>query len=804
MLQWDINYKILMRIKHLIYTLYIICLTLTPASGQTISGYIIDSTSRETLIGATIVLSPGNIATITDNNGFYSISKLHPGNYTMQVSHISYQQKNIPIKVTLSRLVLDAIKLQPTKLSIEEVSIIAVKPDQVADKEIEISHKELTPHLIQSIPTARNDLFSAIKYFPGVDKTEPSSPLYTVRGSDPGENAVLLDGVMIYNPYHSSVTSGIFNTQTIKKVDLLLGGFSAEYGGRNSSVMYITTKEGNKNKLHGEIEPSTFYSKLFLEFPAGKDASMIIAGRYYYDIPTNFLLNNSTYFYDYNISYSKRLDKRNTISLKYFESKDRTGYNFSTLYKYIGNSFNTDIYDDFTLEQENNWNNRALTAIHKLILSPGIYMRNQVYYSMHQSDNLSGLDITFDYDDEETGTSTISWNSSNTLSCKIRDMSAKSSLNIKTIPYNEIKIGGEYNSYYFMNHMTLNETDYGSFTRSPSLLALYAEDKITAGPIVFRPGIRFSSYRGEQWNYEPRASLKVNIFPGFRLKFAWGQYLQYILSMNTSEIQMLQLVDYYYPLKDQLPSKSTHYIAGIEKRISPQLLLTIDGYYKDISQTYTFDLNQELSEAYSFTDNIESGRGNAYGAELYLHGRFKKVSGWVAYTLAWANRQFPDSEINNGESYPYDYNRRHTLKTVINYQITDNFEFNTSYIFMSGIYRSIETTTQSYYTYNASTDELGYFPLYTSSDKNKAKMPPQMNLDFSIRRKLITGIGKKFADLLHADESFATVTIKNVLFLYRNVDFYYPGNFIPEYYDKYFPIGSNYLPSAGLSYTLKF
>ncbi len=773
-------------------------------SGQTISGYIVDSSSNETLIGATIILTPGNYATITDNNGFYSISGVKTGDYTMQISHISYQQKNISVKVKQSRQVLNAIELQPAQLNIDEVSIIAIKPNQVADKEIEVSHKELTPHLIQSIPTARNDLFSAIKYLPGVDKTEPSSPLYTVRGSDPGENAVMLDGVMIYNPYHSSVTSGIFNTQTIKKVDLLLGGFSAEYGGRNSSVMYITTKDGNRNKLHGEIEPSTFYSKLFLEFPSGKDASMIIAGRYYYDIPMNFLLNNSTYFYDYNLSYSKKLGKRNTINLKYFESKDRTGYNFNTLYKYIGNSFDTDIYDDFTLKQQNNWNNRAFTAIHKLIVIPGIYMRNQVYYSMHQSDNLSGLDISFDYEDEENETSTISWNSSNTLSSKIQDWSAKSSLNIKLIPFNEIKIGAEYNSYFFMNHMTLNEIDYGRFTRTPSLLAVYAEDKITTGHFIFRPGIRLTQYLNGQWNYEPRISLKVNISPKLRLKFAWGEYLQYILSMNTNEIQMLQLVDYYYPLKSQTPSKSTHYIVGIEKRITPRLLLTIDGYYKDISQTYTFNLNQELSEVYNFTDNIESGKGNAYGAELYLHGRFKKVSGWISYTLAWANRQFPDSDINNGESYPYDYNRRHTLKTVINYQITNNFEFNTSYVFMSGIYRSIETTTQSYYTYNASSDELGYFPLYTSSEKNKAKMPPQMNLDFSIRRKLITGIGKKFADLLHANESYATVTIKNVLFFYRNVDFYYPGNFIPEYYNKYFPIGSNYLPSVGLSYTLKF
>jgi hypothetical protein len=769
-----------------------------------ISGYVTDSKTRETLIGATVVLKPSTYVTVTDNYGFYSLSGLKPGTYSLIVSHLGYKTFEKEVILSLKGIILQEINLIPAPLKLDEVSIIALKPDQAADREVEIGQKVLSPQLIESIPTARNDIFSAIKFLPGIDRTEPFSPLYTTRGGDPGENAVLLDGVMIYNPYHSSITSGIFNTQTIKNVDLLVGGFGAEYGGRNSSVMYITTKDGNPNEFHGEIEPSTFHSKLFLEFPAGKDASMLIAGRYLYDVPYNFLFNNTNYFYDYNISYTKRINNRNRITLKYFESKDFTGYNFNTFYRYLGNSFNTDLYDDFTLEQRNYWENRAATVIHKLIISPRIYLRNQVYYSAHQSNNYSGLDFDLKFPNENKDTMQLKWASNSSIGSAISDLSAKTTMNIRTASYNEIKIGAEYNAYSFKNSISVNDVDNGSFNRQPTLLSVFIEDKISNTIFTLRPGLRFTQYRNNQWRYEPRINLLVNVSKRFKIKAAYGEYIQYIISMNTNEIEMSQIVDYYYPIWDRAPSKSIHYILGTEQRLSSTLNLTIDAYYKSIVNTYTFDLNQEQIEQYKFTDKLQEGSGKAYGLEFYLHGRFKKVSGWISYSLAYATRKYPNSNINDGNEFPFDYNRRHTFKSVINYQITPNFAFNTSLLVLSGIKRSIETTTQSFYAYNPSSDEMNYFPLYASSEKNVAQMPPQINLDFSIRKKLVNGFGKQLANFLKADESYVSISIRNILFLYRNIDYYYPGTFISTYYDKYIPIGSNYLPRVGISYTLKF
>lgn len=776
------------------------------AQMYSVSGYVVDKKTRETLIGAAIQTQNEKQATISDKNGFYTITGLKPGKHSLRFSHIGYYTTKIEIVINNKGIVLSEIQLKPMPLKLEEVSIVAVKPDEVADKSIETSHIGLTPQMIKSIPTASNDVFEAIKFLPGIDRTETFSPLYTVRGGDPGENAVLLDGVMIYNPYHSSITAGIFNALTIKNVDMLVGGFGAEFGGRNSSVMYITTKDGNPNELHGEIRPSTFSSRLFLEFPAGKNASMMIAGRYMYDIPFNFLFHNETYFYDFNISYTKRINNRNRLTLKYFESKDYTGFDFNTFYVYLDNTFGLDLYNDLYLRQRNDWVNRAATAIHKLIITPRIYLRNQVYYSYHNSKNYSGIDFQLAFPPEESSPDStyLQWASNNNLGSKIADFGAKSAVTFKMASFTELHVGAEYNNYEFSNSIFLNEVDNGNFSRFPAMVSAFAEQKFTTSFFTVRPGIRFSNYRNAGWMTEPRINLSLNLPGGVRLKAAYGEYLQYIISMNTNEIEMNQIVDYYYPLWDRSPSKSIHYILGLEKKIGSTLTLKLDTYFKEIKRTYTFDVNQKEIEAFGFTNKLQEGLGDAYGVELLLIGKFRKVSGWVSYSHSKSHRQYPNSGINEGEKFTFDYNRPHTFKTVLSYQITPNFALNSSIVFLSGTKRSVETTTQSYFIYDPVSNSSTYFPMWTSDVKNNAKMPPLIHMDMSIEKKLISGFGKKLSDFLKADESYVSITIKNISFLYRNIMLYIPTNGLEAYYDKYLPLGTNYIPQVGASYTLKF
>ena len=768
-----------------------------------VSGYIIDAETKETLIGASVMQKDGAAGVVSNMDGYFQFAGLTSGKHILLISHIGYEVMEIEVEIKNKSIVLPDILLKSKMLTVDEVSIVAVKPDQVGDREVETSLVELSAKTIRSIPTAGNDVFAAIKYLPGIDRTEPFSPLFSVRGGDPGENAVLLDGVMIYNPYHSSITAGIFNTQIIKSAEVLAGGFGAEYGGRNSSVMYISTKDGNSAELHGEIEPSTVHSKVFLEFPVGERGSAMISGRYFFDIFTEFILQSHSYFYDFNLSYTYRINPRNRLSFKFFQSRDKMGWSFNTFYKYFGNTFDLDVYDDFQLILQNRWTNRAATVIHKWIVNPRIYIRTQAYYSSHNSDNYSGTDFSFDVAEEDIDTMRFKLKTSSYFSNEISDLSVKSMMNIRMANFNTFRIGAEFNQYNFRNTAQINEIDQGVLERTPRQWAVFVEDKLQLGPFILRPGMRFTQYDNKQWYYEPRINAVVLLPADFKLKAACGTYYQYVISMNTNEVEMYQSVDYYFPLSQNKPSKSIHYVAGIEKRLNPRSILSLDVYYKDIQRIYTFDINQTENRVLTLSDKLQLGEGDAYGAELMLRGAFKNLSGWFSYGLSWANRQYP--QLNNGIKYPYDYNRRHTIKMVANYAITKTLEYNLSFTYLSGTYRSIEQITQNFYIYNPQEEEVSFFPIWISNAKNTAKMPPLINLDMSIRKRLRSGFGKQVSDVFNATESYVTVTIRNITFFRRNVDYYFPlVTDVERWEGKYLPIGTNYFPSVGFSYTIKF
>jgi len=772
------------------------------AQKYAVSGYIIDADTKETLIGASVQLKSESVGCVSNIYGFFQFAGLTSGKHSLIFSHIGYEPNELEVEIINKSIVLPDVLLNPKILTVEEVSIVAIQPERAGDREVETSMIELSSKTIKSIPTAGNDIFAAIKYLPGIDKTEPFSPLFTVRGGEPGENAVFMDGVMIYNPYHSSITSGIFNTQSIKTIELLAGGFGAEYGGRNSSVMYISTKDGNSTELHGEIEPSTFHSKVFLEFPLGNKGSGMIAGRYFYDIFTEFILQSRSYFYDFNLSYTYRMNPRNRISFKYFQSRDRMGMSFNTFYQYIGNTFDWDIYDDFNLKLQNKWTNRAATVIHKWIVSPRIYVRSQAYYSSHKSDNYSETDFQFQAGGEDSDTLNFRLLTSSNFNNSIHDISFKSLVNIRLTNFSTFRVGAEFNQYLFNNSAEINEVDQGMVKKTPNQWAVFAEDKLQAGPLIIRPGIRCTRYDNNSWYYEPRANAVVLLPAGFRLKGAWGIYYQYVISMNTNEVEMNQSVDYYFPLSQYKPSKSVHYVAGLEKSLNSRSVFSLDVYYKDIERVYTFDINQTANEVLTLSDKLQQGEGEAYGVELMIRGAIKNLSGWLSYGLSWANRQYP--KLNDGVEYPYDYNRRHTIKLVANYAITKTFEYNVSFVYLSGTYRSIEQTLQNYYYYDPQNEELSFFPVWISNGKNTAKMPPIINLDMSIRKRLRSGFGKQLSDVFHATESYLTVTIRNLTFFRRNVEYYFPISGIDRWEGKYFPFGTNYFPSVGLSYTIKF
>jgi len=780
--------------RNFIFIIFLLSATCLFAKAYTVSGYVVDKKTGETLIGVNVVVRDQYKGAATDGNGYFRVTGLLPGKYTLDISYIGYSKRTVDILIQNKSIVLDDISLEPEVIELESI-IVSGQRSEVADVEFESSHREIKPEAVRRIPASRGDVFRAVKYLPGIQGIDPISPLYAVRGSDPGENLILLDGVTIYNPYHCVITSGLFNLYAIKNIEMLVGGFGVEYGGRNSSVLYITTREGNNQALHGEIEPSLSHTKMVLDFPLSKKATMMISGRAYYDLVSLFLFYSPSYFYDMNVALNWKLNGRNRLSLRYFFSRDFMDLDFTRFYSYIAPTFDTDIFEDYDLKFNDRWNNQAATAILKTVINPKIYLKTQISGSFFSSNNLSMLD--FEYTDDESGDSFKMFYHTD-IRNKIRDLSGKSTLSILFNSFNTFTLGGEYNYYYFGNDIRINDLSEGETTRKSTLMAGFFEDKLTLGPLSLRMGMRLSKFSlTDRWYREPRINVICELPLGMKMRTAWGLYYQYIISINSQEYELSQFLDYYYPLKARKPSASTHYIVGLEKAITENSRLSMDVYYKDISRVYTFDYNISEIEAYRFSDKLKEGTGESYGIELLWMGTWRKLSGWVSYGISRATRSYP--HIMEGRSFLFDYDRTHSFKAMINHQIHPALSYSGTLRIMSGVPKTLERTSKHYFYYDPLTNEYSTNLTHASSSRNNARLPLYIRLDLGLKKRIRKGFGAELAEFLGAKESYLNVNFGNLLFLYRNVIFY-----IPLGQDKPYGYGLNYFPQFSMGYTIKF
>ncbi len=763
------------------------------AGKLTISGYIIDSSSGETIIGVNVIVRGTTRGAASDVNGYFVIPGLSAGNYTLDFRHIAYEKKSLPVKLLNKSLILQEIPLKPNVLETQGVSIVAER-SEFADPLLETGHRVISQEAIRRIPTSRSDVFGAIKFLPGVEGIDPISPLYAVRGSDTGENLILLDGVTIYNPYHYVSSSGLFNIYAIKNVELMVGGFDVEFGGRNSSVLYITTREGNNQKLRGEIAPGTTHTKAVVDFPLNKNATMMISGRYYYDLFSRFLFDAPSHFYDLNASLNWKIGTRHRLMLRYFHSQDQFDFKSDTYLSYLGTTLDTDVFEDYDFRYKTKWRNQAASAVLKTIVTPDIYWQTQVYYSAFKAKNLSLIDFEYTADDSQQ----VKLFMESDIRGQIQDDGVKSKLDVHLTSWNQVKLGSEWNQYRFENEVLLNRFSEGKVLYKPDLMAGFLEDKLVLGLLSVRPGIRFSRFGNQsKWNPEFRINAAWQITDRYKLKLAYGEYLQHIVSINTQEYELSQFLDNYYPLEHSLPAASRQSILGIEARFLKDIDVSLDFYHKDITRTYAFDYNASQLAGSSFLDKLKAGTGEAFGFELLVKGSWQRTSGWISYGWSQSTRQFP--HIMNGKRFRFDYDRPHTFKAVLNHEINPNLEFSGAIRVLSGAPKTLETSYANYFYYDPISNQYAQWPQVVTPVKNNIRLPYYLSLDFGMKKLLRKGFGADLARYLGAERAYLTVSFENLLFaLQRNVWFYVRVD------DKLYGIGTNYIPVVSAGYSIQF
>jgi len=642
----------------------------------TVSGYVHEKGSRELLPGVNIYLANQKVGTTTNNYGFYSIT-LPEGKYEIQYSYVGYQTVIEPINLTES-LSID-VELDPS-ITLGEVVVSAEKIERQTESS-QMSMISLPVSQVKSIPTllGEKDVFKTLQLMPGVQKgSEGSSGLY-VRGGGPDQNLIILDDAPVYNAYHLFGFFSIFNGDALKSIELTKGGFPARFGGRLSSVVEMTMKDGNKEKITGEAGIGLIASRFMIEGPISKNKAsfLVSARRTYIDALIRPLMPTEEkagyYFYDLNTKLNYDFGRKNKIYLSGYFGRDKF---------YVKNNY----FDDAS-EAGLFWQNKTATFRWNYLFNDRIFSNTSLIFSEYDLNIYDKYKSSYD-------------NYSLTYKSGIRDFAFKYDLEYHVSPFYTIRTGLQSTHHRFLPSAIVevdNQTafNFNSKTVYNSLeTGLYVENHFNFnGRAQLNAGIRLSHFVAEKKNYyspEPRFSFNYLIQEGFSAKIAYADMNQYIHLLSNTGIGLP--TDLWVPSTDRVKPQRSHQIsAGLAKDLPAyNALITLEGYYKKSNNILgykpgaSFLLIDDPTQAQSFTwqDNVTPGSGESYGVELLLHKKSGKTSGWIGYTLSWTQLQF--AEINFGKKFWARYDRRHDLSLVIIHELNERITLSGTWVYGTG------------------------------------------------------------------------------------------------------------------------
>ncbi|MDR3678702.1 MAG: TonB-dependent receptor [Flavipsychrobacter sp.] len=692
------------------------------ASGQhiTISGYISDSKSGERLPGAIVFLPIVHAGTSSNTFGFYSIT-IPAGKDSVEIaaSYVGYQpfsekiigDRNIELNIVLGE-----------NRTLNEV---VIKGSQAAIQErTQMSAIDLPIETIKSLPAflGEPDIMKAIQLLPGVQAgNEGTTGLY-IRGGSPDQNLILLDGVPVYNASHLFGFFSVFNTDAIKSVEVIKGGFPARYGERLSSVIDINMKEGDKNQIHGEGGIGLIASRFTMEGPIkkGKSSFMISGRRTYVDILAQPFLSGGYkagyFFYDLNAKINFELGKKDHLYVSGYMGSD----------KFYFSSKESDFSGNSSYADDLKWGNITAVARWNHEFGPKLFGNLTTYYSQYK------------FQIDENYSSTSPSNSDNyavKYQSGIYDKAAKYDLDFLPTPSHFIKAG-----ISFINHTYtpgVQETKIASGSQQSDTttgdknilgneLDAYVEDDIKfTDKLKANLGIHWGGFgvRGKFYSsLQPRVAVRYLINEKLSAKASYVQMNQYINLLTNSSIGLP--TDLWVPSTDKIPpQKSQQVAAGLAYTYEHGIEISVEGYYKTMDNVIDYKEGANfLSTTTSWEDKVVVGKGLSYGAELFVQKKKGRFTGLLGYTLSWTNRTFAD--LNNGQTFPYKYDRRHDLKIAGVYSVSKHIEVSAEFVYGTG--NAITLPIGNYQGLNG--DQIEVY-----GTRNWYRMPAYHRADVSIK-----------------------------------------------------------------------
>ncbi len=771
--------------KYLSCLLTVLMLVIPLAAGN-ISGYVVDARTGETIIGVNVILEGSDQGTATDVKGFFILRNLAEGRHTLRFSHIAYEDLRREYSLTSKNLLLPEIELTPRSIQAEAVEVLGQR-GSIIEKDMDISSFEVSPVVLTEVPQLSNDVFQLMKMSPSVTVSDQFSPQYYVRGSDPGENLVQLDGMTIYNPQHFMGSDAVFNPYAIKNIEMLVGGFDAEYGGRNSSILSISSREGHQSEVHGEFQPSISGLTGAIEFPAGQDATAMLSGRLLTSLTMRILLGSPNVMADFNGAYQKKIGNTK-LRFSAFYARDYMDYCVDDLFIYFPDSIFQDISEGYITDTEN----KAVGIQTATLVRPNLLWENQVYYSGSTVDNETYFSYRFE---DTTSITDAALDYRTRILNSIEDVTLKSNLAWFTFWNQTWKIGFENNRLKFKNRVGSYNITTDESSSYSTFQAFYLQDKIEIGNLLLKFGLRHSRNAIEDaWRREPRLSATLKL-AGLTFKLAYGHYYQYLTTLDSRNNEFVQFLDYYTSLEGFKPLHSVHYIFGLEGKINPRLDYSLSAYYKDLRRLYRY--SYESLSVSSPADAIEEGHGRSYGIELLFRGEIGKLSGWVGYTYSHGTRNY--ASVLNGKTVLYDGDQPHNFKSVLLYKLTRDITASSTFQIASGYPKTWETGMLMHYYYDPLTNSMSFASSTITPVKNNVRYPTRVSWDVGWKKQLRDGFGYHLAEYLGCDDVVFTMTISNILFLHRDPIYYI---YIPDFGN--YGLDMEFIPSITAGYSIRF
>lgn len=656
-------------------------------SAQTLSGYITDKGSGEGLPNATVFDPVQNIGVTSNIYGFFSID-LVDSSSSLIISYVGYSPQTLDLSTI--EITDDPIKilLAESSQDLESVTVTAqrsiVEQTQMSMVEVPIADIKQIPALMGEV-----DVIKALQLLPGVQSgSEGTSGLY-VRGGGPDQNLILLDGVPVYNASHLFGFFSVFNADAIKSVRLTKGGFPARFGGRLSSVLEIDLKEGNLNEYHGDVSIGLLSSKVTVEGPIKKDVAsfMVSARRTYIDaLIQPFLLSNDVragyFFQDINIKGNVILSPKDRLYVSLYTGKDK----FYSRYK----------------ERNQGSSNFSKAGLDWGNITSSVRWNHQFTSKIFGNLTATFTDYTFDINLENEvdgpGTDNDSYFKAQYIS-RIRDYGLKYDLDWNLNNNHLIRLGGQIVHHRFQPgaiefDVKDQTTDLDSIIEInepiQSLdLALYIEDDWrVSSRLKLNPGLRLTSYFVNDIQYtalEPRFNSNFAITDRISFKASYAYMRQYLHLLTNSGLGLP--TDLWVSATENVPPQTSNQVAtGFAfDLLQGKLEFSVEGYYKTMDGLIEYLPGSGFASNADWQSKIASGgSGISKGIELFLQKKNGNTTGWIGYTLSKTTRQFDNKEINNGNEYPYKYDRRHDISIVLNQKINDRVDIGATWVYGTG------------------------------------------------------------------------------------------------------------------------